>query len=118
MTLTSRIFLEVPKILDIVVDATPEISRKFRDILAQRFPHFLGSNAKWEVRTLRHRVGEPGQLGFQEALLNDGDFHNQNTDSHSVGMIEITTPIVGESPIRDLRNWNQVKSIFLRRCSQ
>lgn len=63
--------------LDVVVDATPEVAHQFQNTIAQRFPHFLGSKAnKWEVRTLRHRMGTPGQPGFKEALLNDADFNN------------------------------------------
>lgn len=98
--------------LDVVVDATPEVARQFQITIAQRFPHFLGSKAnEWEVRTLRHRMGVPNQPGFKEALLNDTDFSSQNTDSNSVGMVELT---VSNDPIvRDLRNWDQARSIFL-----
>lgn len=98
--------------LDVVVDAAPDVARQFQNTIAQRFPHFLGSRAnKWEVRTLRHRMGAPGQPGFKEALLNDADFNNQNTDSNSVGMVEIT---VSKDPVvRDLRHWDQKESVFL-----
>ena len=98
--------------LDIVVDATVDVARQFQNTIAQRFPHFLGSKAnKWEVRTLRHRMGTPGQLGFKEALLNDADFNNQNTDSNSVGMVEVT--LSKEPVVRDLRHWDQTGSVFL-----
>ncbi|OQW49377.1 MAG: hypothetical protein A4S09_12150 [Proteobacteria bacterium SG_bin7] len=98
--------------LDIVVDADPKAASQFQNALAERFPHFLGSKGnKWEVRTLRHRMGTPGQFGFKEALLNDADFNNQSTDSNSVGMIEISEN--GEPVIRDLRHWNQADSVFL-----
>ncbi|MFN7454633.1 MAG: hypothetical protein ACK5RO_08230, partial [Pseudobdellovibrionaceae bacterium] len=98
--------------LDIVVDATPELARQFQNAISQKFPHFLGSKAnKWEVRTLRHRMGLPNGPGFKEALLNDADFNNQNTDSNSVGMVEVT---VSKDPVvRDLRNWDQTGSVFL-----
>ena len=98
--------------LDIVVDAKPEVAREFQNRVAQRFPHFLGNKAnKWEVRTLRHRMGTAGQPGFKEALLNDADFNNQNTDSNSVGMVELTRS--KEPVIRDLRHWEDGKGGFL-----
>ncbi len=98
--------------LDIVVDATVDVARQFQNTIAQRFPHFLGSKAnKWEVRTLRHRMGTPGQPGFKEALLNDADFNNQNTDSNSVGMVEVT--LSKDPVVRDLRHWDQAGSVFL-----
>lgn len=99
--------------LDIAVDATPEVALQFQAIIAARYPHFLGSKAnKWEMRTLRHRMGKPGQLGFKEALLNDTDFSNQNTDSNSVGMVEVT--LSKEPVVRDLRSWNRGSSVFLK----
>jgi formylglycine-generating enzyme required for sulfatase activity len=100
--------------LDIVVDASPERAREFQNLLANRFPHFLGSKAnKWEVRTLRHRIGMPGDPGFKEALLDDTDFHNQNTDSNSIGMVELTQR--GQEPmVRDLKHWQEPESRFLR----
>ena len=98
--------------LDIVVDASVDVAQQFQNTIAQRFPHFLGSKTnKWEVRTLRHRMGSPGQLGFKEALLNDADFNNQNTDSNSVGMVEVT--LSTDPIVRDLRHWDQTGSVFL-----
>ncbi len=98
--------------LDIVVDGSPEIALEFQKTIAQRYEFFLGAKAnKWEVRSLRQSKGNPGQPGFKEALLDDQDFNNQNTDSHSVGMIELTPS--GEPVIRDLKSWNQPESIFL-----
>jgi len=99
--------------LDIVVDAAPEVARQFQGIIAKKFPHFLGAKAnKWEVRTLKHRIGRPGELGFKEALLNDADFNNQNTDSNSLGMVEITSNSKG-LVVRDLKSWSEARSIFL-----
>jgi formylglycine-generating enzyme len=98
--------------LDIVVDASPDVARNFQNSIAQRYPHFLGSKAnKWEVRTLRSRMGVPGQPGFKEALLNESDFNNQNTDSNSIGMVELTQS--HDPIIRDLRHWNSLESVFL-----
>jgi formylglycine-generating enzyme required for sulfatase activity len=98
--------------LDIVIDASEAKAREFQNLIASKFPHFLGSKAaKWEVRTLRTRMGRPGELGFKEALLGDEDFNNQNTDSNSLGMVEITRST--EPAIRDLRHWDSLKSPFL-----
>jgi|GEM_PF-872083 len=99
--------------IDLVVDAPPETALQFQKKIMERFPHFLGDRAtKWEVRTLKYRISNPGNPQFKEALLNDSDFQDQNTDSNSVGMIEVSDP--GNDPvIRDLRNWNLNKSILL-----
>jgi hypothetical protein len=97
--------------LDIVVDANPEVAKIFQENIVQRFPQFLGSKAKWEIRTLRHRMGEIGQPSFKEALLDDSDFNNQNTDSNSIGMIEVTKS--SEPVIRDLKHWGSLHSLFL-----
>lgn len=101
--------------IDLVVDASPEKTREFQAMIAQRFPHFLGDKSNhWEVRSLNHRMGIPGELGYKEALLNDLDFQNQNSDSHSLGMIEITIPPGDEPIIRDLRNWEDRNGVFLK----
>lgn len=99
--------------IDIVVDALPEVAIQFQEQIAQKFPHFLGNKKnQWEVRTLRYRMGTPSLPGYKEALLDDSDFSLQNTDSNSIGMIELTHS-EAEPRIRDLRNWNEKKSIFL-----
>jgi formylglycine-generating enzyme required for sulfatase activity len=98
--------------LDIVVDATPEVAKSFQTIIAEKYPHFLGAKAKWEVRTLRHQSGNYGEVGFKEALLDDPDFNNQNTDSNSLGMVEITS-FKNEPRVRDLKYWNKPNSVFL-----
>jgi hypothetical protein len=104
--------------LDIVIDATPEIALDFQKIITEKYPQFLGAKAKWEVRTLRHRMGNYGEIGFKEALLNDPDFLNQDTDSNSIGMVELTfnknEKQRYESIIRDLKTWDQPEnSVFL-----
>lgn len=105
--------------VDIVVDASQQVARDFQRTIMRRFPHFLGQKTTlWEVRTLKQRMGTPGFPGFKEALLDDPDFSGQNTDSNSVGMVEITDPPIGptgkvEPRIRDLRNWDEKRSVFL-----
>lgn len=99
--------------IDIVVDTLPEVAAQMQSTISRKFPHFLGDQANhWEVRTLRKRIGFPGEFGFKEALLEDPDFLLQDSDSHSLGMIEITA-VQGEPRVRDLRHWEQSKSIFL-----
>jgi hypothetical protein len=99
--------------LDIVVDGEIKNVDSFRQSLQSKFPHFAGSKAGWEVRLLNGSLGTPGQPGFKEALLDSYDFKNQNTDSNSTGLIDISrTP--EHHRIRDLRNWNKMESEFLK----
>jgi formylglycine-generating enzyme required for sulfatase activity len=98
--------------LDVVVDGNPDVAHAFEKNISEKFPHFLGSKAnKWEVRTLSSQMGKSGQPGFKKALLNDTNFNNQNTDSNSLGMVEIT--LSKEPVIRDLKHWNKSISVFL-----
>lgn len=98
--------------LDIVVDAKPVVIEQFQTRIAQKYPHFLGDKAnKWEVRSLRYRIGQPGELRFKEALLDDPDFNNQDTDSNSLGMVEVT--LNKEPVIRNLPHGNLREDIFL-----
>lgn len=104
--------------IDIVVDATPEVALQFQKILSDQFPYFLGKKSNdWEVRTLRYPMNHPGDPDYKEALLGDPHFKNQNTDSHSIGMIEITSS-KNEPVIRDLKNWNAKTSLFLKDAVQ
>ena len=99
--------------LDVVVDGTVEQAREFQKTIAAKYPHFLGAKAaKWEVRTLRTRMGNPGEFGYKEALLGDEDFNHQNSDSNSLGMVEVTHS--KEPVVRDLRHWDSVDSPFLQ----
>lgn len=100
--------------VDIVIDAPPEVAIEFQNLIVEKFPYFLGSKKnQWEVRTLRHRMGTPGSVGYKEAVLDDQDFEFQNTDSNSIGMIEVTRTH-GEAVVRDLKHWNELQSIFLQ----
>ena len=98
--------------LDIVVDGTSDQIETLQKILGEKYPHFLGSNSKWELRSLRERKGSPGAGGYKEALLNDFDFLNQHTDSNSTGMIEVT-PASGSEVVKDLRDWKSARPNFL-----
>jgi hypothetical protein len=98
--------------LDIVVDGDVKNVEQLRSSLQARYPHFAGSKAQWEVRLLKQSMGEPGQPSYKEALLDSYDFNNQNTDSNSTGLIEISkTP--ERHRILDLRNWEKAESQFL-----
>ena len=98
--------------LDIVVDGSAKQIETLQQILAAKYPHFLGSNSKWELRSLRQSKGHPGQPGYKEALLGDFDFLNQNTDSNSTGMIEVTET-APRDVVRDLRDWDSTRPHFL-----
>lgn len=88
--------------LDIVVDGSALEALAFEKSLKKQFPYFLGSKATgWEVRSLRDARADKG------GLLDDFGFMNQHTDSNSTGMVELTDPPIGESVIRDLRDWHK-----------
>ena len=97
--------------LDIVVDGTMEQIQALQNSLSQKFPYFVGSKKAWEVRSLRTPIGKPGDGYYKEALLNDPNFSNQNTDTNSLAMVEISE--TKEPVIRDLRAWTTGKNQFL-----
>ena len=98
--------------LDIVADGTPDQIDQLSNILSERYPFFLGSKTKWEVRALRDSKGNAGTPGYKEALLNDYDFLNQNSDSNSTGMMEVSQS--QEPVVKDLMDWQSPHSQFLR----
>lgn len=87
--------------LDIVIDGNPEQAKNFEHELKTQFPYFSGKKSTpWEVRSLRYPSQDKG------GLLEDFGFMHQNTDSNSTGMVELTEPPIGQSVIRDLRDWH------------
>ncbi len=92
--------------LDIVVDGTPEQADNLRNVLQEKFPHFVGSREAWEVRLLRESRGD------KRALLDDFDFLNQHTDSNSTGMLDLTAE-TGDVVYQDLFSWDKKSSQFL-----
>lgn len=100
--------------LDIVVDGDLNQMGEVKALILAKFPSAQGSKGRnWEVRSLRHSIGEPGQLGYKESLLDDFGFLNQHSDSNSTGLIEITTPALNDHIVRDLKDWNNPDSTFL-----
>ncbi len=100
--------------LDIVIDGTPGQVLTIENLIREKFDYMQGSRSAWEVRALRYSRGQVSDPGFKEALLRDPDFLNQNTDSHSTGMIEITSVPEGEFPVKDLRDWDSEYPVFLK----
>lgn len=92
--------------LDIVVDGPKEAIEILQKRLSEVYPHLQGARDAWEVRSLRENLG-PTKL----ALLGNFDFLNQNSDSNSTGLIEITHS--GDAPVRDLFAWDSPKSLYL-----
>ncbi len=93
--------------IDVVVDGDAEKCYEFQSWLTETYPYFTGSaDEQWEVRSLRERIGE------KEPLLGNSNFLDQHTDSHSVGMIELTDS--KEPVVRDLFAWNQKNAPFLQ----
>lgn len=93
--------------LDIVVDGSKDAIARLQQTLQETYPHFQGSTDAWEVRSLRENLSDT-----KMALLNNFDFLNQNSDSNSTGLIEITRS--GDQPVRDLFNWDAENSQYLR----
>ncbi len=93
---------------DLVVDGTTEQAQKLENYLVEQLPHLQGSKTVWEVRLLRENFRN------KIALLNSYEFLNQHSDSHSVGLIEITNSMNDEPVIKDLRHWNEERPPFLR----
>jgi hypothetical protein len=94
--------------LDIVIDGNPDQAQKLQHALEQKYPHLQGSKTAWEVRLLSQDMGD------KQAILNNPDFMNQHTDSNSTGMIEITSPKIGEHVVRDVRDWQAKEPYFLK----
>ena len=97
--------------LDIVVDGSREKISQLQQVLLEKYPFFLGSKTGWEVRSLRDPSGTPGKFDYKEALLDDFNFTHQNTDSHSLAMVEVTQS--KDPVIRDLKHWDLPYSQFL-----
>ena len=86
--------------IDVALDTEdPELVARFEERM-EKFGHFQGDKPAWEARTLRVPMGKT-----RGRCWGIPDFVNQNSDSHSTGLIEIT----GNDPfgIRDLRDWDE-----------
>lgn len=92
---------------DIVVDCSQDKIAALEAAIMTHLSHLKGQKIKWELRSLRERIGE------KYALLEDFDFLNQHTDSHSVGLIEITNFSHDSDRIRDLRHWGKKTAPFI-----
>lgn len=99
--------------LDIVIDGPIDVIKEMNKSMADFFPSFAGDKSKWEIRSLRESIGKPGQKEYKEALLNSFDFLNQNTDSNSTGLIEVT-PATSETIVSDLRDMSSNPCQFLK----
>lgn len=92
---------------DIVVDGVEKDALALEAFLKEKFAYLQGSKQIWEVRLLRHSRGS-GEAE-KDPLLGI-DFQEQNSDSFSTGMVEITDPPAGENRVRDLFQWDNQKS--------
>lgn len=98
---------------DIILDGNEKQAQALESELRQKFDYLQGSKSVWEVRLLREPRGQGTAL--KEPLINNSNFTDQNSDSHSTGMIELTTPPATESTVRDLFDWgNQHDPRFLK----
>ena len=90
--------------IDLVVDGPSEKIDIFENEVLEKFPDMQGNKSLWEVRPLRENRGE------KLALLNNPDFFNQHTDSHSVGLVSLHSE---GQVIKDLLDWDSPKPRFL-----
>ncbi|MES2962419.1 MAG: hypothetical protein V4760_00920, partial [Bdellovibrionota bacterium] len=98
--------------LDIVVDGSSEKIERLKNTLRTKFPHFIGTRGnKWEVRSLRESKGRANEIGYKEALLGSPDFLNQNSDSSSTGLVQVTKA-APEEVVIDLRDMDRHPSRF------
>jgi hypothetical protein len=93
---------------DLVIDGDAAKAQEMKAALLERLPHLKASKDIWDVRTLRVPSGQ------NMALLNNADYLDQNNDSNSTGMIELTEPSKGESIVRDLKSWDAKESQFVK----
>lgn len=93
---------------DLVVDGSNTSIAELQKYIENRYKYFMGSKSQWELRPLKNSMGPKGPL------LNDFDFLNQHTDSHSTGLIEITTSKKKSDRVKDLRDWKNSNSQFLK----
>ena len=94
--------------IDLVVDGNLEEIENFEKEIRQHYAHLQGAKGnKWEVRPLRENYKD------KQALLKNPDFLNQHTDSHSMGMISLSTT-ANERVIRDLFDWESKSPQFLQ----
>ncbi len=97
---------------DIVIDGDEAAAQKLEKFLVENLGYLQGSKNLWEVRLLKYSRGHG--VAKKDALLGDPSFRGQNSDSFSLGLVEITDPPAGESRVRDLFDWeNQDRSRFL-----
>ena len=93
--------------IDLVVDGEMARVANFEREVLQHLPDIKGNKQTWEVRTLREDYGE------KLALLNNPNFFNQHTDSHSVGMISLSE-VADDKVVRDLLDWESETPRFLQ----
>lgn len=90
---------------DIFIDGSANQAHELEQALATQFPFMRDQKSIWEVKPLYEE--RDGKLP-----VFNSDFLDQNTDSHSVGAVEITNPPPHQSRIRDLKNWDSTHSQF------
>jgi hypothetical protein len=98
---------------DIVIDGSKEQLERLQELVRARYPYKLErGDSAWEFRPLREPMGQPNTRFYKEALLNDYSFLNQNSDTASTGLIEVTRS--ADPCVRDIRTWNDPDNPFLK----
>lgn len=90
---------------DLVFDGPIAAAEQLEAELRERYPHFQGEKSAWELRPLRQARGN------KLPVLGGSDFHDQHTDSQSVGLVELTR--TAEPCVRDALAWDAPTAPFL-----
>lgn len=93
---------------DIVIDGGGAVADELEVFLKENLGYLQGSKRLWEVRLLREARGSG--VGKKDPIIGSSDFRNQNTDSYSTALVEITDPPRSESRVRDAFDWDNSKN--------
>jgi len=93
--------------LDLVVEGDEKNIEIFKSAVKTKYPHIQGIEDSFHVWHLADGNTDMPKLQFDGNKSGDiSEFRKQHTDSHSIGMVEITDPKDHEPVVRDLFDWN------------
>ncbi len=90
---------------DIVLDGDEKMATELETFLRTELGHLQGSKSIWEVRLLKSPRGEG--IGKKDPIIGDINFRNQNSDSYSLALVELTDPPRRERRVRDAFHWDE-----------
>jgi len=84
---SSTIFFYPGQDIDLVIEGSALLRSNLLEQLKEKFPYKIGEKDIWEVISLRT---SNSTFDSERGVIDDENFLNQNTDSLSLGMIELT----------------------------